>query len=113
MTFRVIILPRAIAEIEANAQWWAVNHSIRQAVVWFELVYQQLHSIALQPESHALSEENGKFRYEIRDRLLGSGFRPTYRAVFTIRGDTIYILTVRRGSQGRLRPDEVQFPEDP
>ena len=112
MTFRVIILPRAVAEIEANAQWWAVNHSHRQANVWFDNVYQQLHSLALQPESHPLSEENGDFGFKIRDRLLGSGSRPNFRGVFTIRGDTVYVLTIRRGSQGRLRPHEAPMPED-
>ena len=112
MTFRVIILPRAVADIKSNAQWWAVNHSHSQAVNWIDLVYQQLHSLSLQPESHPLSEENGDFRCEIRDRLLGSGARPSFRAVFTIRGHTVYVLTVRRGSQGRLRSDEVTIPED-
>lgn len=33
MTYRVILLPRAERDIEANARWWAENHSVDQAIV--------------------------------------------------------------------------------
>lgn len=33
MKFRVVILPRAEKDIEANARWWAENHSLEQAPV--------------------------------------------------------------------------------
>lgn len=61
------------------------------------------------PESHALSRENASFPYEIRDLLFGLGPRPGYRAAFTIHGDVVHILTVQRGTQNIIRPDDIPF----
>ena len=107
MTFTVRILPRAEADIERNAQWWADNHSVEQAARWFFAVREQLKTLRSFPESHGLSAEDADFPYEIRDKLVGLGTRPGYRAVFTIIGDTVHVLTVRSGSEDRLRADEL------
>jgi plasmid stabilization system protein ParE len=111
-TFRVILLPRAEADIEANAQWWATHHSVEQAVRWFDVIHEQLQSLAILPESNGLSAEAGDFQYEIRDKLLGLGSRPSYRAVFTIKDDAVYVLTVRRGAQDVVRLDDLDTPAD-
>ena len=55
-------------------------------------VYGQIETLADFPESNGLSAENDEFPYEIRDKLLGLGSRPGYRAVFTIKADTVYVL---------------------
>jgi len=112
MRFCVIILPQAEADIERQARWWSDHHSMEQAISWFDLIHEQLGSLSNLPESHSLSQENDDFPYEIRDRLLGAGFRPSYRAVFTVRGERVYVLTVRRGSQGRIHPDDVEWLEE-
>ncbi len=104
MKFRVSILPQARCDIERNADWWPEHHSVEQALEWSDAVYDQLETLVDFPESNGLSAENGEFPYEIRDKLVGLGARPTYRAVFTIKDDTVYVLSVRRGAQDVLRP---------
>jgi plasmid stabilization system protein ParE len=110
MIYRVVVLPRAQADIQSNANWWAMHHSADQAARWFKAIHEQIRSLAVLPERHALSSESDVFPCEIRDKLLGLGSRPTYRAVFTIRDDVVYVLTVRRSAQGSLRPDDVDLP---
>ena len=110
MTFRVIVLDQAEADIETNARWWATHHSVEQATIWFDAVHEQLKSLERFPESHSLSAENDDFPYEIRDALLGLGSRRSYRAVFTIRNGTVYVLAVRRGAQDALQPSDVESP---
>lgn len=110
MTFRVIILPQAHRDIDRNADWWADHHSVAQAVRWSDAIYDQIETLADLPESNALSVENDDFPYEIRDKLVGLGPRPSYRAVFTIKDDMVCVLTVRRGAQGVLRPSNVESP---
>jgi len=107
--FNVVILPRAEEDIERNATWWAENRDAAQAVEWFFTVRRQILSLETMPEIHGLSAENDDFPYEIRDRLIGLGSRRSYRAVFTIRGDTVYVLAVLRTTQDALRPTDVDL----
>lgn len=110
MTIRVLVLPQAIVDIERNADWWAEHHSVEQALQWSDAIYDQIETLAEFPECNPLSVENDDFPYEIRDKLLGLGSRPSYRAVFAIHDDTVYVLTVRSGSQKALRPSDVESP---
>lgn len=110
MIFRVAVLPQARRDIDRNADWWAGHHSVEQALRWSDAVYDQIETLAECPEGHGLSAENVDFPYEIRDKLLGLGSRRGYRAVFTIKGDTVYVLTVCRGAQDILRPGDVESP---
>ena len=110
MKYRLTILPQAKADVRRNAEWWAQHHSAEQAARWLDTIQSQLESIVDFPESHSLSAENDEFPYEIRDKLLGLGSRPGYRAVFTIKDDTVIVLTVRRSAQDVLRPSDVKSP---
>jgi plasmid stabilization system protein ParE len=110
--FDVVILPKAEEDIERNARWWAENRDVDQAVKWFFTVRDQISSLKHQPESHGLSAENSDFPYEIRDRLIGLGSRPSYRAVLTIRDETVFVLAVLRSSQDVLRTGDVDFDID-
>lgn len=113
MRFKLHISIRAHGDIDRNADWWANNHSLEQALHWSEAVYDQLETLREFPESHALSAENDEFPYEIRDKLVGLGPRPrSYRAVFTIKGDTVYVLTVQAAEQDQLKADDIDTVPD-
>jgi len=112
MKFQLIVMPRARGDIDRNADWWADHHSIEQALKWSDTVYDQLQTLRSFPESHSLSAENDKFSYEIRDKLVGLGSRPRYRAVYTIQDDKVFVLTVRAGDEDRLTTDDVDFNAD-
>ena len=107
MTFHVRILPRAIEDIERNARWWAEHHSIEEGVRWFFTMHDQLYTLNDLPRSNPLSDENDEFPYEIRDKFLGLGSRPTHRAIFTIQGVEVYVLTVRRVAQDIATREEL------
>ena len=109
MTLRVIILPQARGDIDRNADWWADHHSVEQAMRWSDAIYDQLETLCDFPDGHALAAENDDFPYEIRDRFVGLGSRSRYRAVFTIKGNEVLVLTVRAAEQDRLTPDDVSF----
>lgn len=107
MTWRIVVVPRAEEDILRNAEWWARHYSTRQAARWISVVEEQLRSLANFPEGCGLSAEYDRFPYEIRDKLVGVGTRPTHRAVFAIRDRTVYVLTLRHAAQGDLDPNEV------
>ena len=109
MAHQVTILPQARGDIDRNADWWAEHHSVEQALRWSEAIYEQLESLRDFPESHSLSAENDEFPYEIREKLVGLGSRPRFRAVFTVKDNEIFVLTVRAAEQDRMTPDDVVF----
>lgn len=110
MTFRILILPQAHLDINRNADWWADHYSIDQAERWADSVYDQIETLDRSPESYALSAENETFPFEIRDKLVGPGRNPNYRAVFTICDNVVYVLAVRRAAQDAFRPEDCDFP---
>lgn len=107
MNFNVIVLPQAIDDIARNADWWAENHSLEQAREWAVAMRGKLESLRTMPERFAVAPENSKCSVEIREQPLGIGARKTYRAVFTIREQSVYVLAVRAGEQASLDPGEV------
>lgn len=109
MRYRLTVTPRARRDIDRNADWWADHHSIGQALKWSDAIYDQLESLRESPESHSLSAENDQFDYEIREKLVGLGPRPGYRAIYTIKGDQVFVLTVRAGEQDRLTGNDPDF----
>lgn len=83
MKFRVSISPQARRDIDRNTDWWAEHHSVEQALRWSDAVYDQIETLADFPERNGLAAENDDFPYEIRDRLLGLGSRPSVRSLFS------------------------------
>ena len=106
MTLKLVISERAHQDIERNAVWWARYHSLTQAIDWQDAVYRQLESIPEMPESYSLASENPKFDEELRQKNVGLGVGG-YRAVFTVRGTEVHILTIRRGAQRELGNQEL------
>ncbi len=111
MKLSVRISSDAEADIERNAFWWADHHSVDEAIEWETTIRVQLFDIGNATESHGFAAENDSFPYEIRDALLGKGRRGSYRAIFTLAGDTVVVLRVVRSSQGSIRPNDVLSSE--
>ena len=109
MKCQVEITDCAHEDIGRNALWWAEHHSYEQAVHWKDAIYEQLNELSLTPERHSLAAENADFAFEIREKLVGVGARPSYRAVFTIQHNMVYVLTIQRGSQDTLHPEDIFF----
>lgn len=107
MTSRVVFTRRAERELEEAADWWATHRSPAQAVRWYDAFSEALASLSRNPERCPLASENGRFSYEIRELYFGLGSRTTHRAVFTIRGNMVLILTVRHVAQADLEESDL------
>ena len=69
--------------------------------------YSQLDDLEQFPQSCSLSQEHERFPFELRDKLVGKGSRRRYRAIFTIDGGTVIVLTVRAAEEGDLNPSDL------
>lgn len=92
MAFEIIIERPAHESIERKAVWWAQHHSTKEALEWQELIYRQISELATMPGRHGLAHENSEFPFELRQKLVGKGKRPTYRVLFTIRESAVHVL---------------------
>ena len=109
MTFALEIADGAHEDITRNAVWWAEHHSYDQAIRWREAVYEQLESLREMPERYSLAAESPKFPYDLRERLVGLGNQRSYRALFTIKDETVYVLAIHRATQDVVSPDDLAF----
>ena len=109
MTFWLNITQRARDDITRNADWWAKRHSLEQALAWYDAMYAQLDTLLTFPGRHPIAPENNQFPFEIREKPLGLGTHPSYRAIYTIVESEIRVLTVLRTAQETLRPDALDL----
>src|SRR5690348_2211700 len=106
MTYQVAVQPSAEAEMEAAYEWAAERAPIT-AARWYNGLVDAIRSLADNPERCPLAPENDYFPEEIRNLIYGKR-RNAYRIIFTIRGDTVHVLQVRRGARRVLKrePDK-------
>jgi len=107
MSLRVLITEQAEREMQAAFDWWAEHRSKKQADRWYAGLAKAIAELSDNPERHGQARERDRFTYEIRDLLFGLGSRPTHRAVFTIRGEEVVVLTVRHLAQRDLLPHDI------
>jgi len=105
MTYRVIIMPRAESDLRTTYRNIR-DQAPRAASNWLKRARKAAKSLARYPERCPLAPESASFDEPIRQLLFGSGSRGTYRFLFTVLEDTVYVLHVRHGSMLLLSPDE-------
>ena len=102
MSYQVVVANRAVEELELAARWWAEHRSLGQAERWYDGFIQVILTLDQAPERCSLARESDKFPFEIRQLVYGLGRKRTHRAVFTIRQETVVVLSVRHLAQGDL-----------
>jgi plasmid stabilization system protein ParE len=109
MRHRVLVTSKARLQLTSSALWWSQNRSTDQAMRWLDGFETALHSLADRPEQHALAPENSCYElpYSVRQLLYGLGGKATHRAVFEVRGDTVYVVAIRHLAQDYLAPDDL------
>jgi plasmid stabilization system protein ParE len=109
MTHQVVFQPSAQAEMEAAYDWTA-ERAPMTAAQWYNRFVDAIRSLADNPERCPLAPENEYFSEEIRNLFYGKR-RNAYRIIFTIRGDTVHVLHIRRGSRQVLKPEAEEETE--
>lgn len=81
----------------------------RSSCPWLDGFEEAFRSLRENPERHGFARENDLYElpYPVRQLLFGIGKRPTHRAVFEVRGDTVYVVAVRHLAQDELSSEEL------
>lgn len=100
MTFRVRLL--ASAQADAAALYERITEAApMRGPIWYNRLITTIESLEHSPRRCALAPENDRVSLEVRHLLFGR--KPhLYRVLFTIVGDTVFILRIRGPRQQPL-----------
>jgi hypothetical protein len=114
MTYRVIIQRLAIQDLD-EAFLRAARNAPVTASHWLDRFQIALRGLDTNPRRCPYAREHGKADVELRQMLFGK--RPhVYRVIFTIDGDTVRVLRIRRAqrrSLTRKQIDEAAQQDEP
>ena|ERR1700724_3247302 len=96
MTFRVETTAAAEQDADAVLEWLLSQHAGSAGVRWFLALQDAIASLGKFPERCPLAPESEIFPFEVRHLLYGHPPH-VYRILFTIEGNTVYILHIRHG----------------
>jgi plasmid stabilization system protein ParE len=104
MPYRVVITPEAEKDLR-SAYRYIRKEAPREAREWIKRARQAAKTLAQFPGRCPLAPESGTFDEPIRELFFGSGNRGTYRFLFIVEENTIWVLHVRHGSMQTLAPE--------
>jgi len=109
MTYKVFITSKAKLQLVSCARWWSEHRDADQAARWLDGFEEAIASLRENPERHSLARENDfhELPFPVRQLLYSIGKKPTHRAVFEIRGDTVFVVAVRHLAQDDLTSEEL------
>ena len=109
MMFSVILLPQAERDLD-QIIGWIKNRSPQGASTWFQRWLEVLELLERSPLNCGLAPEDEDHDQVIRQVLFKTRRGRPYRALFTIRSESVYVLHIRGPGQRRLRPSEFDNP---
>jgi plasmid stabilization system protein ParE len=102
MAFRVEITEQAERDGHAILDWLISEHAGETGLRWFEGLEKAIASLAAFPALCPLAPENAEFPFEIRHLLYGR--KPhVYQILFTIDGETVFVLHIRHGRRPPIK----------
>jgi len=109
VNYRVQITSHASQQLAETALWWAENRNIDQALQWLEGFETAIASLSHNALQHCFARENDHYQlpHTVRQLLYGIGKKPTHRAVYEIRGNTVYVVAIRHLAQDDLGRKEL------
>lgn len=104
MTYEVVIVDQAAAEIRA-AYEWLIDEAPLEADTWYDGLLEAIDTLAEMPKRCPLAPENDHVPEEIRQLLHGRR-QGRYRILFTIERRMVAILHVRHAARRYIHEEE-------
>lgn len=106
MTYRIEPTDKALVDA-GEAYFWINEGSEGAALRWYEGLMKAFRSLERNPHRCPHAPESGFFEEEIRQLIYGK-----YRILFTVEGETVFVLRVRHSAQEYLKPEEDDAREE-
>src|SRR5450432_1181344 len=96
MAFRIETSEEFEREAKSILEWLISEGAGDTGRRWFLALRKAVEGLAIFPTRYPLAPENASFPFEVRQQLYGR--KPhVYRILFTIEGETVYVLHLRHG----------------
>lgn len=105
MTYHVVVTAAAKQNLR-SAYLWAAERAPQTAGAWMMRFEKELQSLSHSPERCQLAPEDGFVEPEIRQLIFGRR-QGAYRALFTVVGEQVRILHIRRASRDWANADDL------
>jgi plasmid stabilization system protein ParE len=107
MTYELLLVPRAEAEIDSIIRYLA-DRSPQGAIAWSVRWAQVLAELRRDPLQHGLAPESAEYPADVRQIFFKTRRGRTYRALYTVVGHGVYILHVRAPGQNLVRRTDMR-----
>jgi plasmid stabilization system protein ParE len=96
MVFRVEITDEAERDAKEILEWLISEQAGETGLLWFVGLEKAIAALRTFPGRCPLAPENNALPFEVRQLLYGR--KPhVYRVLFTVEGETVYVLHIRHG----------------
>lgn len=101
MKYRVRLMPEAEIQRDKTVEYY-LTRSVQGAISWFDSFESAIEFLTHDLERYPPADESKTVGSEVHQINFGTQLnRPTHRLLFTIEGDLVRVLTLRRHSQDR------------
>ena len=106
MNYRVVLQRLAVQDLD-EAYTWAARNAPETAARWLDRFRDALKTLDTNPQRCPLAREVRKVVVELREFLFGR--KPNvFRVVFTIDGETVRVLRIRRAQRRFLSRKQIE-----
>ena len=95
--YQIVFSPFAKEDLDSTLAWLA-EEAPEKVAEWYESIKAHIKTLKLLPEAHPLAPENGLWGTEELRQLLFQAYPSKYRIIYTLKDDTVQILSIRHGA---------------
>lgn len=104
MIYRVLVTPTAEADLKTAYRF--IRKSAPEAArAWLQGARRAIRSLDKFPERGRLAPESALLHESVREMFYGRGNRGTYRILYVVMGQNVFVLHVRHGAMLPLKPE--------
>ena len=108
MSWTVILLPRAKADIRSVGEWFG-SRNRRAESRWYAQMLRVVEKLATNPSHYPQAEDNFNADIDLRELIVGRRRGMVHRVLFTIGGQIVYVHRVRHAAQDTLSVEDLAF----
>jgi plasmid stabilization system protein ParE len=106
MSYHLVLQRLAVEDLD-EAYLYAAEQAPDTAARWLERFHAALKTLEARPTRCPLARENRKTSIELREFLFGKR-RNVFRVIFTIDGEAVRVLRIRRAQRRFLSKQEIE-----